>query len=138
MYYAVKSCFVYICRHDFVVYSDHKPLTDKFVLRDIIGRRFRWLNYLEEVETKVIYIKGKDNIIADFISRNIKNVPIYDMINVHALEFHSILYDNDDILASQRNDNSIRKLFDYVTNPNQQTKDIIEKQLQSSFESGIY
>ena len=55
------------------------------MLRDIIGRRFRWLNYLEEVGTKVVYIKGKDNIIADFISRNIRDIPIYDMINVHAL-----------------------------------------------------
>ena len=41
IYFAVKTCYVYLCRHDFVVYSDHKPLTENFYLRDIYGGRFR-------------------------------------------------------------------------------------------------
>ena len=70
---AVKSCYVYLCRHDYIVYSDHKPLTENFYLRDIYGRRFRWLSYLQETNARVVYVKGKENILADFLSRNIKN-----------------------------------------------------------------
>ena len=37
IFYAVKTCYVYLCRHDYVVYSDHQPLTENFYLRDIYG-----------------------------------------------------------------------------------------------------
>ena len=68
--YSVKNCEVYVLVHAFLVYMDHKPLLYLQTFRDIINKRFRWIQYLEEMNTKIRYICGKENIIADFISRN--------------------------------------------------------------------
>ena len=69
--YSVKKCEIYVLRHSFLVYMDHKPLLYLQTFRDIVNKRFRWIQYLQEMSTKIRYIYGKENLIADFISRNI-------------------------------------------------------------------
>ena len=61
----------------------------------------------------MVYIKGKDNILADFISRNIKETPIDNMTNIGAIEFHSLLVDNTELINKQRADKMLQKLYYY-------------------------
>ena len=113
---------MYLCRHEYIVYTDHKPLTEQFYLRDVHNRRYRWLTYLEESGAKVVHVKGKDNVIADFISRNIHETPLYKMVNFGAIEFHSLLHDNDEITTKQRNDDQLCHVHNYLTTPNEINK----------------
>ena len=39
----------YLVGHQFIVYTDHKPLTYLKAFKDIINKRFRWIEYLENI-----------------------------------------------------------------------------------------
>ena len=127
IYYAVKCCYVFLCQHDYIVYSDHKPLTENYYLRDIYGRRYRWLNYLEENNARVVYIKGKENIMADFVSRNVKSTPNYRMTNISAIEFYSLLNKDEDLWTEQNHDDEIAKLSVYLDNPTSENLALVDK-----------
>ena len=58
VYFAVKKCSFYLVGHHFIVYTDHKPLTYFKALKDIINKCFRWIEYLESVNTVDIF-QGK-------------------------------------------------------------------------------
>ena len=58
--------------HDCFVYTDHKPLVHLKSLRDLVNKRFRWIQYLEELQVKIRYVVGKDNVVADYIRQNTK------------------------------------------------------------------
>ena len=118
IYYAVKTCYVYLCRNEYIVYTDHKPLTQPFYLRDVHNRRYRWLTYLEECGAKVVYVKGKDNIVADFISRSIPETPVYKMVNSSAIEFYSLLHDIPELIAMQKADKHLGAVIQYLTQSN--------------------
>ena len=73
------------------------------------------MSYLQETNARVVYVKGKDNILADFLSRNIKGTPIYDMTHTAAIEFHSLLEDNTELRNKQQNDPIIHGLYTYLS-----------------------
>ena len=50
------------------VYTDHEPLTYIFVLPHLNARQACWLDRLAELELKVHYVPGKDNVAADVLS----------------------------------------------------------------------
>ena len=62
----------YLIGHTFVVYTDRKPLIYLKAFKDIVNKRFRWVEYLECVNTVIRYIPGEENILSDYLSRNIK------------------------------------------------------------------
>lgn len=64
VYYDVKKCYIYLYQNGFIVYTDHEPLTHNEMLKDIINRRYRWLQFLEECNTKLICVKSESNIVA--------------------------------------------------------------------------
>ena len=117
IYHAVKVCYVYLYRHEYIVYTDHKPLTQQFYLRDVHNRRYRWLCHLEEWNAKVVYVKGEENVVADFINRNINETPTYNMINSGAVEFHSLLQRNDELISKQKDDELLRPVYNYLSMP---------------------
>jgi hypothetical protein len=55
----------------FTVYTDHKPLTFAFTTRrdNCSPRQFRYLDFISQFTTDVRYIAGRDNTVADALSR---------------------------------------------------------------------
>ena len=111
---AVKRCYIYLYGHDFVVYTDHQPLTFLKSFKDIINKRFRWIQYLEEVGVKLVHVPGKENVLADFLSRNIKETPRWSVINSFAVEFKELLYSNDDIREEQHADEHLLSIINKI------------------------
>ena len=52
-----------------VVYSDHNPLVFIHKMKDKNQRLLRWSLMLQEYVLEMIHIKGKDNVIADCLSK---------------------------------------------------------------------
>ena len=92
VFYSVKKCEVYVLGHAFLVCTDHKPLLHLQTIRDFVYKRFQWIKYLEEMNTKIRYICGKENIIADFISRNIDNEKPWIVTHSNAFQLLELLY----------------------------------------------
>lgn len=70
--WSVKYFRPYIYGKEFTLHTDHQALKwlhTKFVGQDLNQRLSRWILSLGEYNMKVEYIKGKDNVIADFLSR---------------------------------------------------------------------
>ena len=61
----------YLCPGDgpIVIYSDHNPLRYLSKFREKNQRLTRWSLYLQEFSLEIKHIKGKENVIADFLSR---------------------------------------------------------------------
>lgn len=55
----------------FIIYTDHKPLTFAFnSARDKCSpRQFRYLDFISQFSTDIRYVAGKDNVVADALSR---------------------------------------------------------------------
>ena len=67
---AVRHWHVYLAGTQFILNSDHNPLTFLRTQKDSRGKLGRWINELEEFDYMVRYIPGKDNLKADALSRN--------------------------------------------------------------------
>ena len=115
VYYAVKTCEIYLLGHQFLVYTDHKPLSYLKEFKDIQNRRFRWISYLEEMGARVRYIPGKENVVADFLSRNIQDLQgkAEGNFEVGAFRLETLNYDVVDILAFQLEDGDIQQVLGY-------------------------
>ena len=51
-YFAIKKCEIYVLGYDFIVYTDHKPLINLKGFKDVINRRYRWIEYLESMSVR--------------------------------------------------------------------------------------
>ena len=99
-YFAVKRSEIYLLGHEFIVYTDHKPLLSLSAFKDVLNKRFRWIQYLESLGTRLRYLPGKQNVVADFISRNnIQSVKKLDVLRFHALELSAVSYDDHELVA---------------------------------------
>lgn len=107
VYNAVRKCEFYLIGHKLVVYTDHKPLVYLKSFKTLVDKRFRWINYLETVNTNIRYIPGKQNVVSDFISRNI--IKEEDKLNVlvNFAEMNLFSYDFEELKNAQRNDRGI-------------------------------
>ena len=69
--YAISKCKPYLGKR-FTVYTDHKPLLAliKSVKEDTASHKvFRWLMAIAQYPCDIIHVQGKDNVIADALSR---------------------------------------------------------------------
>lgn len=69
IYFAVKHYRPYLYGKHFTIKSDHKPLSYLFALREPSSKLTRMRIELEEYQFTIEYIKGKDNVVADALSR---------------------------------------------------------------------
>lgn len=69
LHWAIKFFRPYVYGVKFVVRSDHKPLQYLFSLRDPTSKLSRMRMDLSEYDFVVEYLKGKDNVLADALSR---------------------------------------------------------------------
>lgn len=111
IYFAVKKCEIYLLGHSFTVYTDHKPLSYLKDFKDIVNRGFRWISYLEEMGANVQYISGKENVIADFLSRNVEKLQERtNDVKMSGLQLEFLKYDVSDLLSAQLEDPDIQKV----------------------------
>ena len=68
---AIQNFEVYISSigKPIIVYSDHNPLTFINKMKGKNQRLLRWSLYLQEYNLEIHHIKGRDNVIADCLSR---------------------------------------------------------------------
>ena len=67
--FALKIWRHYLYGEDFEVYSDHKSLKYIFTQRDLNMRKRRWMEFLEDYDFTLHYHPGKENVVADALSR---------------------------------------------------------------------
>ena len=67
--FALKIWRHYLYGEEFEVYSDHKSLKYIFTQRDLNMRQRRWMEFLEDYDFTLHYHPGKENVVADALSR---------------------------------------------------------------------
>ena len=72
--FALKIWCHYLYGEEFEVYSDHKSLKYIFTQRDFNIRQRRWMEFLEDYDFTLHYHPGKENMVADAISRKSRGV----------------------------------------------------------------
>lgn len=81
--FAVEKLRPYLLGSKFTVITDHYSLKWLYSIKDPIGRIARWAVRLQQYDFEVIHRPGKENVVADALSRA---VPVLDAINDKVLE----------------------------------------------------
>ena len=68
--WGIQKFKMYLIGKEFVVETDHKPLSYLRNVKNNNGRLMRWSLFLQEFQFKILYIKGSENSMADSLSRN--------------------------------------------------------------------
>ncbi|MCP4988050.1 MAG: DDE-type integrase/transposase/recombinase, partial [Colwellia sp.] len=73
--FALRKWIRYLLPTHFTVFTDHKNLKNLFENKEIkIGKLQRWVIFLQQFDFTAHYLPGKDNYIADYLSRDAQNV----------------------------------------------------------------
>ena len=67
--FTLKLWRCYLYGEKFHVYSDHKSLKYIFTQKDLNLKQMRWVKYLEDYDFILNYHPGKENVVADALSR---------------------------------------------------------------------
>ena len=67
--FALKIWLYYLYGEQFEMYSDHKSLKCIFTQWDLNMRQHRWMEFLEDYDFILHYHLGKENVVADALSR---------------------------------------------------------------------
>ena len=66
---ALKLWRHYLVGRSFTLKTDHQSLQYIFTQRDLNARQRRWSEFMSEYDFGISYIKGKENVVADALSR---------------------------------------------------------------------
>jgi hypothetical protein len=66
---ALKLWRHYLVGRNFELKTDHQSLKHLFTQRDLKARKRRWSEFMSEYDFGILYIKGKENVVADALSR---------------------------------------------------------------------
>lgn len=98
--FTLKKFRHYLLGVSFDIFTDHKPLIWLHEQR-LDGMLGRWALAIQEFDFKMNHISGKDNILADAVTRQL----------VNAIEAESY-FSNEDLLEAQRNDLVLSQVHD--------------------------
>lgn len=113
IYFGIKHFRPYLYGTHFVIKSDHKPLSYLFALTDPSSKLTRMRIDLEEYNFTVQYIKGKDNVVADALSRiSIDELKLLKQADVNSIKVvtrsKTKSYANDEIIHNIDEDKQIK------------------------------
>lgn len=135
IYFAAKRFRPYLYGRPFTIYTDHEPLTKELKLTDATGRVTRQRLYLEQYDFKIIYKKGKQNVVADGLSR----IPPAE-VNLH--ELSNECFDNDEIygpeIVNKFNNQIIIRISDDLSKSPHITCKIFPGQVRHIFHKDVY
>jgi hypothetical protein len=66
---ALKLWRHYLVGRNFDLKTDHQSLKHLFTQRDLNARKRRWSEFMSEYDFGILYIKEKENVVADALSR---------------------------------------------------------------------
>lgn len=72
--FGVEKFRGYVEGTEFTIETDHASLLWLYKLKDPVGRLARWCVRLSQFNFKIIHRKGSQNVVADFLSRNVASV----------------------------------------------------------------
>jgi hypothetical protein len=67
---ALKLWRHYLVGRSFELKTDHESLKHLFTQRDLNARQRRWSEFMSEYDFGISYIKGKENVVTDALSRD--------------------------------------------------------------------
>lgn len=117
--YALTKFRLYLLYNKFIIRTDHKALTFLKQCRFLNERINRWVLFLQQFDFSIEHIKGKDNTVADILSR----YP-HDTKNKN-----NIGQNTDAIIATFKVEGSTALLRDFKNLPREQNKDPILRQI---------
>lgn len=129
IHFALKTFRHYLYGQHFVVFTDHKPLIYLFKLKNPSSKLMRIKMDLEEFDFTIEHIKGRDNVVADALSRiSIKDLfQMYEDNHVFKTEIAPFKYKITKTKEKQnriRNSNHILTITRSMTRQNKQTQQI--------------
>jgi hypothetical protein len=86
---ALKLWRHYLVGRNFELKTDHQSLKHLFTQRDLNARQRRWSEFMSEYDFGISYIKGKENVVTDALSRRpriFSLVPLKVNLREHVLE----------------------------------------------------
>lgn len=120
--YSIMKLRIYLLGTRFEIITDHKALTFLHTTVYLNTRMIRWIITLQQYDFAISHCAGKDNIVADFFSRNPRgkfetNQPRTLSIDVLEIEINSIIVESeissidlgDDIRGSLENLAALQK-----------------------------
>ena len=95
LFLACKHFRVVLVGRPFTVYTDHKPLLYLMSKEPPNERYARWIVRMQDLQFNVKYIEGKDNVLADMMSRpeGVVKSSLQEMHQVRVSEISSHLFD---------------------------------------------
>ena len=68
---AIKTLLIYLASENFIIKTDNQAVKQFLTNNSLesVPRRIRWYNDLCSFNFEVLYVKGTNNIIADYLSR---------------------------------------------------------------------
>lgn len=110
IYLAIKHFRYFLEGREFIVFTDHAPLTKALGSKtERSPRQTRHLEYISEFTSDIRYIKGKENLVADALSRI-----CVDEVNDSKIDFKSlsVLQEQDanlkDLITNQNSSNNAK------------------------------
>ena len=71
MVHALRVWRHYLLGKRFILKTDHSSLTNYFKQEDLNSRQARWNAFLSEFDMEIQHVKGKENRVADALSRKL-------------------------------------------------------------------
>jgi len=96
--HALKKWHVNLLGSPFLIYTDHKTLENFNIQKDLSQRQACWMEFMSQFDAKVVYIKGKENTVANALS----HLPSPDVLTEAQNSVHHLynFCDNDDDAAT--------------------------------------
>lgn len=123
-YAAVKHFSYQLEGQDFIIYTDHKPLTTALQSKsERSPRQTRLMEYIAQFTNDIRYIQGKSNIVADSLSRTnfeISDIPHLDIEILHESQINDSELTN--LLCNNLNENNTKYVLQQIQLPNSTIK----------------